>query len=229
MTTLTNYLAGAAAFSRQCCRPWVTLSFAQSLDGSLAAAPGQRTPISGKETQELTHQLRAAHQAILVGIGTLLADDPLLNVRYAEGNSPQPIILDSRLRTPLKARLLQHSDNPPWIFCSPTADPQHRAALESAGACVFSLPQNSNGMLDLSAILAKLYEYNFQTLMVEGGAQVLQSFLAAGLVELLVITIAPRWIGGLPAILPNATTPALQNVLWEHHGADAVLWANPVR
>jgi len=226
MSTLDEYLRGEAAFSQAQQRPWVTLTYAQSLDGSLTAIAGQGTPISGPETKKLTHELRAAHQAILVGVGTLLADDPHLGVRHAEGPDPRPILLDSHLRTPPGARVLQRQSNLPWIFCHPEASPQRRTALEKAGARVLPVQPTASGRLDLAQILYRLYELEITSLMVEGGAQVLQSFLAAGLFELLVLTIAPRWIGGLPAV-DGATlsSPPLRQIRWKQRGSDAVLWA----
>ena len=226
MSTLNSYLAGAAQFSRAQQRPWVTLTYAQSLDGSLTAVIGQGTAISGPETKQLTHQIRAAHQAILVGVGTILADDPHLGVRHAEGRDPQAVILDSWLRTPLESRVMRRASNLPWIFCKPEADPQRRAALEQLGARVLPVPTAAGGQLDLEKITHRLYELGITSLMVEGGAQVLRSFLAAGLFELLAITIAPRWIGGLPAVDGNALrSPALKDIRWEQYGEDAVLWA----
>src|SRR5512133_2370683 len=87
-------------------RPLVTLSYAQSLDGSLAAQRGTPLALSGPQSMELTHRLRAAQDAILVGIGTVLSDNPRLTVRLVEGSQPQPVILDSHLRFPLNANLL---------------------------------------------------------------------------------------------------------------------------
>src|SRR5512142_1687762 len=92
-------------------RPLVTLSYAQSLDGCLTVERGRPTPLSGREALRLTHRLRAAHQGILVGVGTVLADDPQLNVRLVEGRSPRPLVLDTNLRLPLEAGLLQRSEN----------------------------------------------------------------------------------------------------------------------
>lgn len=226
MSTINKYLAGIPGFAARNSRPWVTLSYAQSLDGSLTAQIGQGTAISGPQSKQLTHQLRAAHQAILVGVGTVLADDPHLGVRHAEGCDPLPVILDSHLRTPLEARLLRRASNLPVILCSPQADKQRRAALEGAGARVLEVQQNPAGLLDLQLALGKLYELNISSLMVEGGAQVIQSFLEARLFEALIVTIAPRWIGGLPAVNGNAlSVPPLREFTWEQYGADVVLWA----
>src|SRR4051794_24685033 len=89
-------------------RPIVTLAYAQSLDGSIATAARRPLALSSQPALKLTHQLRAEHDAILVGIGTVLADDPLLTVRLVNGPNPVPVVLDSRLRLPSTARLLGH-------------------------------------------------------------------------------------------------------------------------
>ncbi len=226
MSRIDDYLAEAAAFSREHRRPWVTLSYAQSLDGSLSAAPGERTRLSGDESRRLTHQLRAAHQAILVGVGTVQADDPLLTVRYAQGPDPRPVILDGQLRAPLQARIFHKQDNQPWVLCGPDASTAQRTVFEELGVRIIQTETTPNGRLDLHSALNRLYENGIVTLMVEGGAQVIRSFLEAGLVELLVITIAPRWLNGLNATEGLAfPLPQLRDVVWEPYGSDAVLWA----
>src|SRR5205823_12555295 len=113
---------GAAEQHRHSSRPFVTLSYAQSVDGSIAARPGQPLALSGALSMTLTHQLRAAHDAILVGIGTVLADNPRLSVRLVEGKDPQPIVADSRLRLPLSANLLYQHPLSPWIASGDQAD-----------------------------------------------------------------------------------------------------------
>ncbi|MCB0123506.1 MAG: GTP cyclohydrolase II, partial [Caldilineaceae bacterium] len=100
--------------------PFVTLSYAQSLDGSIAAADGTPLRISGERAMTLTHMLRAAHDAILVGVGTVLADDPQLTVRLVAGSDPQPILLDTHLRTPVTARCLRNP-RPPWLVTAKAA------------------------------------------------------------------------------------------------------------
>lgn len=180
-------------------RPFVTLSYAQSLDGCIAAYRGEQLRLSGAESMMLTHRLRADHDAILVGIGTLLADDPQLTVRLVEGKDPQPIILDSRLRFPISARLLQGS-SPPWIITLENAEMDRQHALERAGARVIRLPANEDGRIDLSALLSYLSQEGVRTLMVEGGAGIITSFLVEGLVNRLALTITPNIIAGLPAV-----------------------------
>jgi riboflavin biosynthesis pyrimidine reductase len=103
--------------------PVVTLAWARTSSGAIAAADGSRTAVSGSESLLLTHRLRALHRAILVGIQTVLSDDPLLSVRLVEGSQPRPVVLDSRLRTPPRARLLTRPDMAPWIFHAGNGDP----------------------------------------------------------------------------------------------------------
>jgi len=116
-------------------RPLVTVGYAQSLDGSIAALPGHPLLLSSSPSTTLTHLIRALHDGILVGIGTVLADDPRLTVRRVSGRSPRPLVLDSRLRFPLYARMLRQ-DLKPWIVATGNADEERQAELEKAGARV---------------------------------------------------------------------------------------------
>ena len=210
-------------------RPFVTLSYAQSLDGSIAARRGEPTPISGPEALRLTHQLRAAHDAILVGIGTVLADDPRLTVRLVRGRDPQPVVVDSRLRFPLWARLLREGRRP-WVLTTETAGPARQAELEAAGARVVRLPAGPDGMVSLEAALDYLNSRaRLRSLMVEGGATVIGAFLAARLANRLVLTIAPVLLGGLNALGPSAsanghTLPRLTRPRYLNAGRDVVLY-----
>jgi 3,4-dihydroxy 2-butanone 4-phosphate synthase/GTP cyclohydrolase II len=134
-------------------RPRVTLTYAKSLDGSIAARSGRPLPLSGTESMLYTHQLRAAHDAILVGIGTVLNDDPRLNVRLASGASPRPIVLDSELRCPIDARCLEVSRRP-IVITTDRAAADRRRTLESQGVTVFSIPRSTNdeSHLDLAVL-----------------------------------------------------------------------------
>jgi GTP cyclohydrolase II len=225
MVPYSDWLAQAAAHRAKFGRPMVTLSYAQSLDGSLAARRGQSLALSGPAATALTHSLRAAHAAILVGIGTVLADDPRLTVRYADGPSPQPVVLDSTLRTPLQARLLRHPRGV-WIACT-RGDPGKRLALQSAGARLLDLPPDPAGGVSLPALLACLAADGIDSLMVEGGAQVIQACLSQGLADTLVLTIAPLFVGGLHAVeglLPGPGFPRLEGAGYERLGEDLIVW-----
>lgn len=208
--------------------PRVTLTYAQSLDGCIAARRGERTVLSGPESKRLTHQLRAVHEAILVGVGTVLADDPRLTTRLAPGKSPQPVVLDSCLRFPPGASLLQTGS--PWIVTTPAADPGRCAQLEQAGAKILTLPAGKEGRVDLMSLLERLREMNVGSLMVEGGAQVIASFLRARLVDFILLTIVPLYLGGLPSVegLPSAALPRLANPRCAAFGEDFVVWGQPV-
>jgi len=224
-------LSEAAAHRQRLGRPFVTLSYAQSLDGSIAARPGRPLALSGSQSMALTHGLRAAHDAILVGIGTLLADNPRLNVRLVEGKDPQPIVVDSRLRFPPYASLLRNG-RVPWIATSADADGERQTALEEIGARVLRLPPTANGWVDLTALLQHLGEMGVNSLMVEGGAQIITSFLAARLVDQVVLTIAPMLVGGLRVMdyLGQAQVncfPRLRRVSYQHLGEDLVLRGEP--
>jgi 3,4-dihydroxy 2-butanone 4-phosphate synthase/GTP cyclohydrolase II len=207
-------------------RPFVTLSYAQSLDGSIALEPGQPCALSGEEALRLTHALRAVHDGLLVGIGTVLADDPQLTVRLVNGRSPQPVVVDSKLRTPAKARLFNGSDERvTWIATTDGADQNRGRRLEARGARVLRLPAWENGWVDLPALLRNLAAQGVAHLMVEGGAKIITSFLRSKLVDYAVITVAPCLIGGMSALgaLDRNTTPRLGT--WGSHrvGDDLVL------
>lgn len=176
-------------------RPLVTLSYAQSLDGSIAGPAGERLRLSCPEALVLTHELRAAHDAILVGVGTVVADDPRLTVRLAPGGHPQPVVVDSHLRIPDDCYLLHAGPRRPWI-AAVGATAARQAAVESYGATILQLPPGPGG-IDLAALLDRLGALGVRRLMVEGGARVIRSCLAEGLVDQLVLTISPCLIGGV--------------------------------
>lgn len=199
-------------------RPVVTVSWAQSADGSIAAAGGARTAISGPESMAFTHALRAMHDAILVGITTVLTDDPQLSVRLVEGPQPQPVVLDSRLRFPAGAKLLSRTDRKPWIFHAGGRG-RAGASLEQRGAVLFSVPGGREG-LDLRAVLARLAGAGIRSLMVEGGARVLSSFIAQGLAAQAVVTVSAARLGGVP----GPGIPKLAGALDAALGADTVTW-----
>lgn len=199
MNPAEAWLPGAEAHRLETGRPLVTLSYAQSLDGCLALRRGQPLLLSGPQSQALTHRLRAAHAAILVGIGTVLSDDPQLNVRLAEGPDPQPVILDSHLRIPQGARLLAAGRHP-WIATLESSSRERRAELEAAGAKLWVLPPDHHGRIALPALLECLGREGVNSLMVEGGVHVLSAFLAGRLADWAVLTLAPLFIGGLHAV-----------------------------
>jgi GTP cyclohydrolase II len=209
-------------------RPLVTVAYAQSIDGSIAAKRGCPLAISGPESLLMTHKLRRAHDAILVGIDTVLADDPRLTVRLVSGSSPRPVVADSKLRFPLDARLLQNP-NPAIIGTAPGHDPKKRKALEAAGIDVIEVPPDPRGGIDLCIFLQKLRAKGVNKLMVEGGARILNSFLRCRLGDRAVITVAPKWVGGLRSVVrecDSVVMPSFEEPRWQRFGDDMAILAN---
>jgi 3,4-dihydroxy 2-butanone 4-phosphate synthase/GTP cyclohydrolase II len=212
--------------------PHVTLTYAQSLDGSITAERGKPFPLSNLESQTLTHQLRALHDAVLVGLNTVLVDDPRLTVRLVAGKNPRPVVLDSRLRFPLGARLLRPPCVAPLIATTAAACPAREARLREAGAEVLRLPARRDGRVSLRALLGQLDALGYRSLMVEGGSRVITGFLASRLADLLILTIAPQVVGGLPAVKPFSgkvlalAGGALRNVQYHSFAGDVVVCAD---
>ncbi len=180
-------------------RPWVCLAYAQSLDGSITPTPGQPFAVSSAESLRATHYLRSLHQAILVGIGTVLADDPQLTVRLVAGESPQPVVLDRQLRFPLSVRMASNPKKP-WVFTAQNAPEEKSRALQAAGFWVIRCPENLATPAGLAWMLDYLGKLGVKTLMVEGGGGVISSFLQANLVNWVALTLTPRFFGGYPAV-----------------------------
>ncbi len=195
-------------------RPHVTLTYAQSLDGSIAAVQGKGLAISGAEALRMTHQLRAEHDAILVGIGTVLSDDPQLTVRHVTGENPQPIVVDSHMRFPVYARLLENVRKP-WIvtttdiLTASNASEEISKVLKSKGATILTVPATPDGRVNLPALLNTLFTLGISRLMVEGGARIIEAFLRERLVDEVILTISPMWIGGLHAVANPLFVPSL--------------------
>jgi diaminohydroxyphosphoribosylaminopyrimidine deaminase / 5-amino-6-(5-phosphoribosylamino)uracil reductase len=183
--------------------PFVTLKFAISLDGRIATSTGDSQWISSSDSLQFAHQLRAEHDAIMVGIGTVLADNPRLNVRLAQGADPLRVIIDSRLQIPDDANvLIEGAAGNTLIATSDAADGQRLAELESLGAEILRLPAEPGSQrLNLQALLAALYRRSVKSVLVEGGAGIITGLLSARLVNRLVLAIAPKIIGqGIEAV-----------------------------
>ncbi|MEW6772153.1 MAG: bifunctional diaminohydroxyphosphoribosylaminopyrimidine deaminase/5-amino-6-(5-phosphoribosylamino)uracil reductase RibD [Bacillota bacterium] len=183
-------------------RPFVVLKTAMSLDGKIATVTGESRWITGEAAREYVHQLRNTCDAVLVGIGTVLKDDPSLTTRLPEGGrDPVRVILDSSARMPLEARVLnQDSEAPTLVATTEVAPAERLAALRQAGAEVLVCGRGPQVNLDL--LLAELAAREIVSVLVEGGSTVNASFLLQGLVDKVVWFIAPRIIGGREALGP---------------------------
>jgi GTP cyclohydrolase II len=179
----------------------------------------------------MTHHLRAVHDSILVGIGTILADDPALTARLSESRNPQPVIVDSHLRTPVSCQLLQRTDCRPWIATTNLMDHSRAADLATAGAVIIPFEAAPDGRVPLGSLLDELSRRSISSLMVEGGAQVITSFLSQNLVDWVLITLAPRFVGGVHAVesLDNKNFPEISALMSEMVGPDLILWGDIAR
>lgn len=180
--------------------PFVTLKYAQTLDGRIATSEGHSQWISGAETRTLAHELRASHRCVLVGVGTVLTDDPQLTTRLCEGRDPLRLVVDSQLKTPLTATILTENPSNTVIATTMDAPVERRTLIEAMGAKVLYVP-GPGDRVDLRALLRELYQLGIESVLVEGGAGIITGFLSRGLVDELVVVVAPKIIGrGLEAV-----------------------------
>ena len=181
-------------------RPSVTLKFAMSLDGKVATAGGDSQWISSELSRARAHQLRAEHDAVMVGSGTVLADDPRLTAREVPGGSRQPlrVIVDSRLRTPATARVFATDGGTVLVVTTEGADPGRARALIEAGAELLALPAVA-GRVPLSELLQRLGDRQVTSLLVEGGPTLLGSLWEERLGDRIAAFVAPVLVGGAGA------------------------------
>jgi len=181
--------------------PFVSLKAAMSLDGKIATAAGESRWITGEKARAWGHRLRASHDVVLTGVATVLADDPELTVRLVRGRTPLRVVVDSKARTPARARLLTADDRPPVVAVTEQAPGARRRRLEQAGASMWVMPSRE-GRVDLEALMKRLVAAGSQSVLLEGGGRLAASALAAGLVDRVYFLIAPMLIGGAGAPTP---------------------------
>ena len=179
-------------------RPVVTLKLATSLDGRIATRTGDSKWITGETSRQFTHLLRADHDAVLVGIGTAIADDPELTCRVPgfEELSPVRIVIDSQLRLSPDSKLVRSAQDVPLWLASSSEDADKAKIFESQGAEIIHVGSDQAGMVDLRDVLEKLPQKGVAHVLVEGGGQVAASLLRLGLVDLVVWFQAAKVIGG---------------------------------
>jgi diaminohydroxyphosphoribosylaminopyrimidine deaminase / 5-amino-6-(5-phosphoribosylamino)uracil reductase len=213
-------------------RPLVTLKFATSLDGRIATASGESQWISGPPARERAHALRASHDAIMVGTGTVVADDPQLTCRLPglDHRSPVRVVIDRHLRIPPAAQLITDAHRiPTWVFTLRSVDPARRANFLAKGVTLIDVDADHEGQVDLAVALQALGERGITRLLVEGGARLAAAFFRARLVDRLVWVHAPLAIGGdgIPAIAgldlaALADAPAFERLSTETIGDDVL-------
>lgn len=183
-------------------RPLVTLKFAQTLDGRIATTSGDSRWISSEAFRKMAHRLRAINDAILVGINTVLADNPQLTVRLVRGRNPTRLILDSRLRTPLNCEIVRTRDVAPVIIATTAqADKEKVSRLRELGIDILEVQSDESGGIALNHLLQMLGQRNISSLLVEGGGKIITSFLRQKLADRVVVAVAPRILGkGINAV-----------------------------
>ena len=182
--------------------PFVTLKFAQSIDGRIATASGHSRWISSEQSLKFAHALRSHHDAVLVGSGTLSKDDPELTVRLVRGRNPLRVVVDSHLRISPDARIMKDQDKAKTIVATTNnADREKRARLTDLGVEVLAVDTDKDRRVDLMRLLMELGKRNISSVLVEGGADIITSMLMEQLPDRVVIIIAPKIVGkGLEAI-----------------------------
>ena len=207
-------------------RPHLLLKLAISADGKVAAAGRKPFAITGETVRDHVHLLRAQSDAILVGIGTVLSDDPMLTCRLSgmASHSPVRVVLDSALRLPLNSRLVRSGrETPVWVIAGTQAPPAAEEALRAQGVEVMRVAERS-GRLDLTAVLTLLGGRGVTRLMVEGGPTLAAALVAADLVDEAVLFHSPKIIGvdGVDALEGLPLTALTQSPRLKRFGSEAV-------
>ena len=231
-------------------RPFVTLTYACSLDGMISLSPGVRTTLSGPETKNMTHYLRLHHDAILVGVGTAIADDPSLNCRYpgvSLDTQPRPIVVDPHTRwdtykSKVRSLAIEEKGKAPWVIHASQRSASEAPATSGSerllvGEGGLRAPDNTSNPdlrhIEWQSILKALTQKGIRSVMIEGGATIINDLLSQPhLVDSVILTIAPTWLGqGGVTVSPLAkvrdgervNAARLHGTVWRQFGQDAVL------
>jgi diaminohydroxyphosphoribosylaminopyrimidine deaminase / 5-amino-6-(5-phosphoribosylamino)uracil reductase len=212
---------------------YLTLKLAISLDGRIATRTGASKWITGPESRLRVQTLRAAHDAVMVGVNTVLADNPRLTVRDIPGRSPVRVIVDSKLRLPTTAQVVQTATQVPTCVVTTQAAPKaQEEALQAFGVRVIRVPPTAEGRCEPSVMLRELAAREVVNVMCEGGSELGGSLLASGLADELHVFVAPLLLGprGRPGAVDWAgpenpsDAPRIDPPRWELCGGDAYVW-----
>lgn len=226
-------LAAAPVANGHHARPAVTVHYAQTIDGRIAARTGDAHWVSGESSLQLAHELRASHDAVMVGIGTVLADDPHLTVRLVEGRSPLRVIVDSSLRIPVTANVLADRTTRTIVATTPGAPEERARAIRGAGGEILRAHADANGGVDLADLLRRLRGIGIGSLLIEGGRGIITSALRERLVDRLTVCIAPKVIGEGVAAVGDLNIDYLRQALTFAHtrfvtcGEDLIFYGEP--
>jgi diaminohydroxyphosphoribosylaminopyrimidine deaminase / 5-amino-6-(5-phosphoribosylamino)uracil reductase len=212
---------------------YLTLKLAISLDGRIATRSGASKWITGPESRMRVQTLRAAHDAVMVGVNTVLADNPRLTVRDVPGRSPVRVIVDSRLRIPTSSQVVQTATQvPTCVVTTVNAPKPQEDALHALGVRVIRVPPTAEGRCEPAVMLRELATREVVNVMCEGGSELGGSLLASGLADELHVFVAPLLLGprGRPGAVDWAgpenpsEAPRIDPPRWELCGADAYVW-----
>ena len=181
--------------------PYVTMKYAMTMDGKIATCTGKSRWITGEEARRRVHWDRHGNMGIMIGMGTLLADDPMLNCRLKGGRNPVRIICDSRLRAPKDSQIIRTAGEIPTILATCCSDPERIRSYEDLGCQVVTVPERE-GMTDLPELMKLLGARNIDSILLEGGAGLNASALKSGIVNRVQAYIAPKLFGGAAARSP---------------------------
>ena len=196
---ITQWYPGSAETSGS--RPFITIHYAQTLDGRIATRTGDSQWIGGNASLRLAHALRATHDTVMVGVGTVLADNPRLTVRHVAGRSPERVIVDSTLRTPLDANVVADGAAHTVIATTGSAPPSRVAEVRSRGVEVITLGCDDWGHVNLTELLTCLTSRGVGSVLIEGGRALITSALRQRLVDRYVVCVSAKLVGeGIAAV-----------------------------
>ncbi len=181
--------------------PYVVMKYAMTMDGKIATYTGQSKWITGDQARQRVHEDRRRYAAIMVGVGTVLADDPLLTCRLSNGRNPIRIICDTNLRTPLTSQVVTTAQDVPTILATSCTDRKRHEPYEQAGCEILVVPLEDNH-INLKILMEKIGSKNIDSILLEGGSTLNWSALASGIVQKVQTYIAPKLFGGSEAMSP---------------------------
>ena len=187
-------------------KPYVLMKYAMTLDGKIASHTGKSQWISGEESRTYVHRERHLYSAIMVGVGTVLADDPMLNCRIEGLTSPIRIVCDSGLGTPLSAKIVQTAKEYSTIIATCVTDEGKLAPYRECGCEIITTPASSDGKVELNLLMEELGRRKIDSLLLEGGGELNWSMLKAGLVNKVQAFVSPMIMGGHTAKGPVGGT-----------------------
>ncbi len=212
--------------------PYITLKIAQSMDGRIATANGHSRWITSEPSRTFVHRMRRENDAVIIGVGTVNADDPQLSVRHVKGRTPFRIVLDSALSIPIHCQLLKDAYREKTVIATCAKDVRKIDIIEQGGARVWQFDGSSDNHVPLPDLLHRMAGEGMSSAMVEGGKQVFTSFICSGLADRFVAIMAPKLLGagieaigdlGIKAVEKNIP---LHNVKVRKSGPDIIIQAD---